>query len=75
MTDAGDFDCLDTPAGTAGYGGLTNQATLYEVNGIRVPVVSLDDLIRMKEASGRPKDKLGLEILGAIREELDEEQQ
>jgi hypothetical protein len=72
-TDAGDFDCLGTPAGTAGYGDLIRQATHYDVSGTRVPVVSLDDLIRMKKAAGRPKDKLGLEILGALREEIDEQ--
>jgi hypothetical protein len=29
------------------------------------------DLIAMKRAAGRPKDRIELEILGALREELD----
>ena len=37
----------------------------------RVLIASLDDLIRMKRAAGRPKDLLAIEELGALREELD----
>lgn len=36
-----------------------------------VRLASLDALIRMKEAVGRRKDRLELEILGALRDELD----
>jgi hypothetical protein len=36
-----------------------------------VPVAALDDLIRMKRASGRPKDRVELEILGALRDEIE----
>lgn len=35
-----------------------------------VAVCNLDDLIRLKEAAGRPKDRVEVEILGAIRDEL-----
>jgi hypothetical protein len=38
---------------------------------LEVPVASLDDLIRMKRAAGRPKDRIELEILGALRDEID----
>ena len=34
-------------------------------------VASLDDLMAMKRAAGRPKDRVELEILGALREEID----
>jgi hypothetical protein len=34
-------------------------------------VSGLDDLIAMKRAAGRPKDRVELEILGALREEVD----
>jgi hypothetical protein len=70
-TDAGDFDCLGTPAGTAGYPDLVKQAVEYEVDDVVIKVVSLDDLIRMKKAAGRPKDRIELEILGAVRDEID----
>lgn len=34
-------------------------------------VASLEDLIRMKTAAGRPKDRVELETLGALRDELE----
>ena len=33
-------------------------------------VASVEDLIRMKRAAGRPKDLLAVEELGALRDEL-----
>jgi hypothetical protein len=39
--------------------------------GQNVHVASLEDLMAMKRAAGRPKDRIELEILGALREELD----
>lgn len=70
-TDHGDLDILGTPSGTAGFEDLSanaEEAVLGE--DLVVPVASLDDLIRMKRAAGRPKDRVELEILGAIRDEL-----
>jgi hypothetical protein len=40
---------------------------------MELQVVGLDDLMRMKRAAGRPKDRVELEILGALRDELDYE--
>jgi hypothetical protein len=34
-------------------------------------VASIEDLILMKRAAGRPKDLVELEILGALKEELE----
>jgi hypothetical protein len=39
----------------------------------RVLVVSLDDLIRLKRAAGRPKDLVEVEILAALREEIEKD--
>lgn len=36
-----------------------------------VKIASLDDLIAMKRSAGRPKDKVEVEILGALREAID----
>ncbi len=70
-TDFGDLDCLGTPSGTTGYDDLLPNAVEVEVDGAPVKVAGLDDLIRMKRASGRPKDLYALEILGALRDEID----
>jgi hypothetical protein len=34
-----------------------------------VLVASLDDLLRMKRAAGRPKDRIEVEVLEAVRAE------
>jgi hypothetical protein len=70
-TVAGPLDCLGTPSGTAGFDDLAAAATEEEINGFHVLVASLEDLMRMKRAAGRTKDKLALEWLGALRDELD----
>jgi len=70
-TDFGDFDCLGTPAGFPGYAQLADGADLIDFDGLQVAVASLEDLIGMKRASGRPKDRVELEILGALRDEID----
>ena len=69
VTEAGDFDILGTPTGTTGYDDLVRNATALEVDGRSISVTSLDDLIRMKLAAGRPKDLIEAEVLGALREE------
>ena len=71
-TDHGDLDILGTPAGISGYGELDANAEDVELDEeLVVRLASLDDLIRMKRAAGRPKDRVELEILGALRDEID----
>lgn len=73
-TDIGWIDIMTTPAGVAGYDELERTAEAMELFGHRVLVASVDDLIRMNRAAGRPKDLLALEEIGALREELDRRQ-
>jgi hypothetical protein len=70
-TDDGPVDILATPSGTRGYPDLAANADLMEAFGESFLVAGLEDLIRMKRASGRPKDRIELEILGALREEIE----
>jgi hypothetical protein len=55
-TAAGDLDLLNGATGAPPYEDLSKRAIEVEVRGVRVRVASLDDLIAMKRASGRPQD-------------------
>ena len=70
-TDVGWLDLLGTPSGTTGFDDLARTADVFDLFGQRVLVASVEDLIRMKRAAGRPKDLLAIEELGALRDELD----
>lgn len=70
-TDVGDIDVLAVPAGVAGFDELAKSADRVDLDGITVLVSTLDDLIRMKRAAGRAKDRAEVEILAALREERD----
>jgi hypothetical protein len=72
-TKHGGLDVVGTPAGVTGFQDLNANAVELRVGvGLIVRVASLDDLIRMMRASGRPKDTVELELLGALRDEIDE---
>ena len=68
LTDAGPLDLITTPAGTRGYGDLRRDAVEIELGGVPLLFASLRDVIRMKEASNRPKD---LAQLPALRQTLE----
>ena len=70
-TRFGRFDLLANPDPGLDFDALMRSAVEYELLGHRLHVASLDDLIAMKRAAGRPKDRVELEILGALREEID----
>ena len=70
-TRFGDFDLLADPDPGLDYETLARNATVATVYGSAILVASLQDLMAMKRAAGRPKDRIELEVLGALREELD----
>ena len=70
-TTAGNLDCLATPAGSGGFQDLISGAAEVAIGALRVPVASLEDLMRLKQAAGRPKDRIELEILSALKEEIE----
>jgi predicted nucleotidyltransferase len=71
VTDTGSLDILGTPTGTNGFDELFAESREVDLGGFTVRVASLDDLIRMKRASGRPKDLIEVEVLGALRDEVE----
>jgi hypothetical protein len=66
-TKHGDFDCLGDPGGGFDYELLKRNADQMDVGGWKVMVASLDDLITMKRAAGRNKDRIEVENLSALR--------
>jgi hypothetical protein len=70
-TDGGSLDCMGTPAGTTGFADLDARADTVQLDGMEVRVASVDDLIRMKEAAAREKDRSHLIHLRALRQEIE----
>jgi predicted nucleotidyltransferase len=70
-TRFGDLDLLAHPDPGLDFQVLRERSIVAEIFGQKVRVASLEDLMAMKRAAGRPKDRIELEILGALREELD----
>jgi hypothetical protein len=68
VSEYGHFDILGDAAGMRTYEAIRADSILEEAYGIPVRVASIDDLIRMKRAAGRAKDKLMAEELIAIAE-------
>ena len=67
ITREGRLDVLRPPAGAPSYKALRSHAERYPVDGVPVPVASLEDLIGMKRTAGRDKDRMALEELEVIR--------
>ena len=67
VTSAGRLDIAFQPSGVEGYDDLKKDAERFEAFGVRFFVASLDDIIRSKEAAGRPKDLDDVAILRAMR--------
>ncbi|HEY2334045.1 MAG TPA: nucleotidyl transferase AbiEii/AbiGii toxin family protein [Solirubrobacterales bacterium] len=55
-TAAGDLDVINRTMGAPPYEDLRLRSIEVEVRGTRIRVASLDDLIAMKRAAGRPRD-------------------
>jgi hypothetical protein len=66
----GDLDIAFRPHGTTGYDDLAPSSVRYDLEGLIVPVASLDDVIRSKRAAGRLKDEAALPTLETLRAQL-----
>jgi hypothetical protein len=65
-TRHGPLDLLAAPGGGPGWAALRRDAIEVDLDGVTVPVASLDHLKAMKRAAGRPQDLLDIEELDAI---------
>lgn len=65
-TSFGDLDISMVPNGTSGYADLVRDSTSVEAYGLAIPVASLADVIRSKQAANRPKDQRVLPVLREI---------
>jgi Nucleotidyl transferase AbiEii toxin, Type IV TA system len=66
-TSAGWLDVQRDPPGAPPYHDLRRRAERVDVGGFTVLVASPDDLIAMKRAAGRPRDRIDLDELEAIK--------
>ena len=62
-TKYGNLDITVEPSGTQGYPDLQRDATATELDGVRIQLASLNDIVRSKEAAGRDKDRRALPVL------------
>jgi predicted nucleotidyltransferase len=69
LTDLGRIDVLQGLPQVPAFASLDARATEVDIDGLVVKVCSLDDLLAMKRASDRPRDRDDLEALEAAREE------
>lgn len=66
-TNAGELDLLVDPPGSPGYATLRSRADVIDLDGLRVRIAAIDDLIAMKRAAGRPQDLIDIEALEVAR--------
>lgn len=63
VTEAGRLDVAFAPAGTEGYDELARGAVRFEVYGGELLAARLEDIIKSKEAAGRPQDRQDVVVM------------
>jgi predicted nucleotidyltransferase len=66
-SEEGNIDLLVNPSGSPPYPRLKANADVMDLGGIDVHVASIDDLLAMKRAAGRPQDLVDVESLEIAR--------
>jgi Nucleotidyl transferase AbiEii toxin, Type IV TA system len=67
-TPVGDIDLLVDPDGAPGYDTLRERADIMELGARSVWIASIEDMLAMKRAAGRPQDLIDVESLEVARE-------
>lgn len=65
-TRHGQLHILNAVPGAAPYDQLRARALVVDLDGLKIAIAGLDDLISMKRAAGRPSDLADLAVLTAI---------
>ena len=73
-TSLGPLDLLGWVEPLGDFAGVAKHATTVDLQGLKLLVISLDDLIRVKEHIRRPKDRESLMQLQAIKRLRDAKQ-
>ena len=73
-TTVGDIDLLGEVAGGDTYNDLLSHSFEVEAFGVRFKCLDLPTLIRIKEATGRPKDREAIAELRVLLEETEQRQ-
>ena len=68
-TRFGRLDIVFAPAGTGGYSDLAHRRQMIRLGDRDTPVSAIEDLIRMKEAAGRERDRQQVPTLRKMLEE------
>jgi hypothetical protein len=66
LTLHGQLHILKEPKGAHGFDEMRERALVVDLDGNEVAIVSLDDLIRMKRAAGRPADLDDIAVLTEV---------
>ena len=66
-TPRGDIDLLVAPDGAPSYKTLRRRADIMDLRAHKVRIASIEDMLAMKRAAGRPQDVVDIESLEAAR--------
>ncbi len=72
-TSVGDLDLIGYVEPLGGFEAVNRNATTFRTGDVDVQVIGLDDLIRVKQYLGRPKDRESLMHLLAVKRLLNED--
>ena len=59
--------------GLRSFEGVRARATIVELQGVRIAVASLGDIIRSKRAAGRPRDLAVVDVLEKVHAQAKQE--
>jgi uncharacterized nucleotidyltransferase DUF6036 len=74
LTRHGQIHILKEPKGADSFDEMRKRALVVDLDGNEIAIVSLDDLIRMKRAAGRPRDLEDIAVLTEVERQRAEPQ-